>query len=196
MSSRATKIVEAHSRQLIDAVNDNPYVVFLCGPALSNFNDVGSRLRMRILQALNLLNFEVFLGEDDGLENARINTGLNAQDNELEFIKNHCDAVVIVAGSPGSFCELGLFSWHISRPDHFLKTRRKSIDCILLVDEKFKGGRSYFNEGPSASVMAFGAVYHVDFSVCSIDPIIDRLKQRRVVSSLDRVAARRRRVVK
>jgi len=47
--------------------------------------------------------FEVVLGEDEGLLDPEISElGINAQDSELLYIKEHCNAIIIVADSVGS----------------------------------------------------------------------------------------------
>ena len=66
------------------------------------------------MAALEAEEFEVVLGEDDGLEDLRSKYGHYAHENELQFIQGQCNAVVLIASSPGSLCELGLFSYNSS----------------------------------------------------------------------------------
>jgi hypothetical protein len=153
----------------------NRMVVFLCGPTLSAAEEnPASALRLRLRTALEAEDFEVVLGEDDGLEDIRVNGyGGYAHDNELEFIKSQCGAIVVVAGSAGSFCELGLFAhWHANSTD-------KKCDLILLAEAQYEGHPSYFNYGPASAANDFGKVYYVDFKEADIQPIIERLKRRR-----------------
>lgn len=125
------------------------------------------------------------MGEDDGLEDARIAIGANAQDNELEYIRTHCDAVVIVADSVGSFCELGLFSWHHAHKRGLIKTGTNA-DLILIVDKKHSSARSYFMNGPVQSVNGFGLVLFVDYGRYTGADVIDRLRSRRATYIMDR----------
>lgn len=150
-------------------------VVFLCGPSLALANDsAGAALRKRIKETLEQEGFEVVLGEDDGLEDVRLTeTGGYAHENELEFISRECGAVVLVADSVGSFCELGLFvHWLSKNPD-------RMCDFILLADAQYEGARSYFNEGPAIAADHFGRTLFVDFSNADISPVLKRLKGRR-----------------
>lgn len=150
-------------------------VVFLCGPSLAFANDnAGAALRKRIKEALEGDGFEVVLGEDDGLEDVRLTeTGGYAHENELEFIRRECGAIVLVADSVGSFCELGLFV-------HWLANNRdRMCDLILLADAKYKGAKSYFNEGPAIAADDFGRTFFVDFTNADISQVLKRLKGRR-----------------
>lgn len=154
---------------------ENRMVVFLCGPSLKFADsDPAAMLRKRLLDELQKDGFEVVLGEDDGLEDVRLSvTGGYAHDNELEFIRRECGAIVLVAGSVGSFCELGLFIHWLSREEN------KTCDLILIADEKFKNDISYFNEGPARAADDFGRTVFVDFGTADIGPIIRRLRGRR-----------------
>jgi hypothetical protein len=114
MATDLRKIVQQHTDELVEAASDTAFVVFLCGPTLSDHTKPSANLRRKIKEGLEAARFDVILGEDDGLEEARLKVGLNAQDNELEFIRKSCNAVVLLADSVGSFCELGLFSWHFA----------------------------------------------------------------------------------
>jgi len=166
------------------AVQDAPFIILLCGPALSD-EKPSAQLRQRLLTSLKRANFEVFLGEDEGLEDNRLKTGINAQDNELEFARTKCNAIIIIADSVGSYCELGLFSWHFSHDDGVLKNDLRT-DCIVLIDKKYKKEKSYLNLGPSNSVKHLGGhVEYVDFGKYNLKNIIERLRQRRSVLTLD-----------
>lgn len=153
----------------------NRMVVFLCGPSLNlKDSDAAAALRYNLKLELEANDFEVVLGEDDGLEDIRVNqTGGYAHDNELEFIRRECGAIVLVAGSVGSFCELGLFvHWLANNPD-------RTCDLILLADAKFQADKSYFNTGPARAAEDFGRTLYVDFKTADLSPILKRLQGRR-----------------
>lgn len=153
--------------------SDNRMVVFLCGPALKT-NTPGAQLRERIKKALEDQNFEVVLGEDDGLENVRLTVSKSyAHINELAFIKKECAAIVLVADSVGAFCELGLFAHEqaINGPNN--------RDFILLANKVYEKDRSYFSEGPAKAIGDFGMVRYVDFATAEITDIVSRLERRR-----------------
>lgn len=164
--------VERFAESAKDLYSSNRMVVFLCGPTLKNLNDPAAALRKRLMEDLTQDGFEVVLGEDDGLENLRQQfTKGYAHDNELEFIKSECGAIVIVAGSVGSFCELGLFV-HWIQHNH-------GCDLILLTEEKYKNDISYFNEGPAKAADHFGRTFYIDFKSSNTDFVLDRLRGRR-----------------
>ena len=203
------EVLAQHKDALVAAAASAPFIVFLCGPALRS-NTVGSsraarllksireifsapnkgslgaaaRLRNNIKEHLEKENFDIVLGEDDGLENARLSLGINAQDNELEFVCHHCNAIIIVADSVGSFCELGLFSWHYVHEDGSI--RQEKTDFVVLVDQKYARDRSYLNDGPVAAVNGFGRVEFVNFETYSAEALVRRLRDRRGVVTVDR----------
>ncbi|MGE0735611.1 MAG: hypothetical protein AB7P50_12740 [Alphaproteobacteria bacterium] len=178
--------IESHRGELIAAASGLPFIVFLCGPSLRQTRcRPSARLRERLYRDLAAAKFEVILGEDDGLENSRLDLGINAQDNELEFIRSYCNAVVIIADSVGAFCELGLFSWHFVHRDGVLR-KNGNTDCIVLINEKYKKYRSYLNEGPAAAVNGFGKLEFVNFAAYDSNDIIKRLSSRRGVMTMDR----------
>ena len=198
--------VGKHAEWLKELSEDAPYTVFLCGPSLGSkeskpisgfiekiinkFNKrengmASALLRQRLLDELTHEGFDVVLGEDDGLEENRIRIGLNAQDNELEFISRQCNAVIIIADSVGAFCELGLFSWHFVHKDGRIGENLEPT-FIVIINERFKSDKSYFNEGPVGSVLGFGQVYYVDYESFDPDEIKKILSNRRSVETLDK----------
>lgn len=171
----AAPSVERFGEEIRKLYKENRMVVFLCGPSLSLADEKPSAaLRKRLKATLEEENFEVVLGEDDGLEDIRLKeSGGYAHDNELEFIRQECGAIVLVADSVGSFCELGLFvHWRANTKDTI-------CDLILIANEEYKDHRSYFNEGPAIAAEHFGRTLYVDFANADITPIINRLKGRR-----------------
>src|SRR5260370_14658721 len=145
---KVTEALEQHRDQLVKIASDAPFIVFLCGPNLEH-DKSSSRLRSKIKQQLEKEGFEVVLGEDEGLANVDLKgIGINAQDNEVEFIRTSCNAVIIIADSVGSFCELGLFSWRFVHQDGAFR-EGQNTDCIVLLNEKYKDHVSYLNDGPA-----------------------------------------------
>lgn len=178
--------IKAHKDELADASENYPFIVFLCGPTMKGDNlSPAALLRKRLKDELERNKFHVVLGEDDGLEDARLGIGVNAQDNELEYIRKHCGAVIIIAGSVGSFCELGLFSWHFAHQDGTIRNG-SNADIILVVDKQYQDDKSYFNFGPVAAVEGYGQVHYVNYDEFTIDPILRRLVSRRGSVTVDR----------
>ena len=159
--------------------DENRMVVFLCGPTLKQ-DTAGARLRKRLKDTLEEHSFEVVLGEDDGLEEARLQILKGyAHSNELAFIKKECGAIVLVADSVGSFCELGLFAHEHTVSNH------NNCDFILFVEKKYQPHKSYMNEGPVKAISHHGLVEYVNFETASISHIVERLEGRRSVYLLD-----------
>ena len=177
MSSDVKPSVARWSQELVDLHADNSFVVFLCGPTLNEAETkLSSALRKRLKEELEKDGFEVVLGEDDGLEDLRKQFNGMAHENELQFVKQESGAVVLIADSIGSFCELGLFAY-----THYTDNEDKT-DFILVLDEHFEKDVSYLNEGPKLAVETMGGkVLFGDFSAFDTGPIVDRLKTRRTV---------------
>ena len=182
-----------HNSYLTDAVSSSPFIIFLCGPTIKDTQKLSSILRKKMKKEFEANKFEVVLGEDDGLEDVRLKLGMNAQDNELEYIRKNCNALIIIADSVGAFCELGLFSWHFTHVDGDINNSGLRTDCFVLIDRKYQGDASYLNEGPARAVNAFGSVQFVDFSSFDCSPLIKKLEDRRVIISLDNKRGRPRR---
>lgn len=183
-----------HSEEIVQAASSAPFIVFLCGPNVALKNR-SARLRRRLKRDLEKDGFEVVLGEDEGLDNSILkNIGINPQDNEMEFIRKYCGAVVIVADSVGAFCELGLFSWHLVH-DNGMFDGNKTY-CIVLLNEKYQNDTSYLNLGPVAAIDVFGRVEFINFSEYDNINVLKRLRQRRGFSTLDKRGRPRKCAVK
>ena len=149
--------VERFGDELAELFSGQKMVVFLCGPSLKDLSKEGAVLRKEIKEALEVENFEVVLGEDDGLEDLRAMYGHYAHENELQFIQGQSNAVVLIASSPGALCELGLFSYKKVHAED------NKTDFILIIHERYKGKPSYINTGPAIAIEDFGKVYYCDF---------------------------------
>lgn len=173
--------IERFAESVQDLYEENRSVIFLCGPTLKlAATDSAAALRLRLRDELEANGFEVVLGEDDGLEDVRIRVSDGyAHDNELEFISRECSTILVVAGSVGSFCELGLFVYWLAR------NKDRTCDLILLADQKYKDDISYFNQGPARAADDFGKTMFIDFATANIEPILRRVKGRRSTHFFD-----------
>lgn len=171
--------VKQYGNELAKIFGGQRMVVFLCGPSLSDLTKDGAKLRKIIKEELEKENFDVVLGEDDGLEDLRKMYGHYAHENELQFIQGQCNAVVLIASSVGAYCELGLFSYKKAHAED------NRTDFILILDEDYKGKKSYLNEGPATAIDDFGKVYWGDLDAFDIQPIVERLRRRRAVYFTD-----------
>lgn len=156
----------------------------MCGPNLARQNN-SARLRKKIKKHLEKDGFEVVLGEDEGLDNPTLRSiGINPQDNEVEFIRKYCGAVVIIADSVGAFCELGLFSWHLVHSEGMFDGNKTHF--ILLLSEKYQNDVSYLNVGPAAAIDVFGRLEFINFARYNSENVIKRLRHRRGFSTVDK----------
>jgi hypothetical protein len=163
--------VQRYGTSVAELFADRSLTVFLCGPSYKDVTNPGARLRKRLEDAFAVANFEVVLGEDDGLAELQKRYSMYAHSNELAYIKDQAAVVVLVAASAGSFCELGLFSYVLPHD------RRPIKDLVLLVDEKYKTDPSYVNKGPALAVGDFGQVLFVDFDAFDVGVVVQRLSR-------------------
>jgi hypothetical protein len=168
--------VKRYSATLANEFASNPVVVFLCGPSRNRLPESGAALRIRLEEALSSAGFEVVLGEDDGLLDLQKRYGNYAHQNELQFVKDQAAAVVLVASSVGSFCELGMFADRLVSDD-----ANRRCDVILIASEAYEKDPSYFNHGPARAVGDFGIVHYADFAGFDVALVVDRLRRRRTV---------------
>lgn len=172
--------VAKYRKAFTTAYSENRFVVFLCGPSISQDKPApAAELRIRLKNALLDEDFEVVLGEDDGLELLRREYKGLADDNEFAYVNRCAGAVVIVAHSPGSFCELGLFA-HVCLP--FRGGSDYKGDLVLVANAEFEKEESYFNNGPARAVDTLGGkVFYADFSSFDVRKVVERLMTRRTV---------------
>ena len=179
---------EALARQqstLDKLVREKEFFVFLCGPSSKKQSD-DSELRKWLHCTLKNHGFTVVLGEDDGLEEPRLKRGADAQTNEVQFLRMSKNvAVIIIASSVGSFCELGLFS------GLYAENRDKggfdqNVDPFFVIfNEEFKDDKSYIREGPIKIVDEEANVYFstfTDFEEKYFPDLLQKLRGKRVRS--------------
>lgn len=171
--------VRRFGEELSDLFSSNRMVVFLCGPSLTAENPrPGAVLRKKLQDLLEADGFEVVLGEDEGLESLRKKYKQMAHLNEVKFIEKECGAIVLVADSVGSYCELGLFSY--IQPQYSNK-----MDFIVVVDKKYQPSVSYLNEGPARAVKSHGMVIYAQLEEYGGEEILQRLQDRRTIYFYD-----------
>lgn len=172
-----TKIsLEDFRKGAIGAVELADYKIFLCGPNATNVDcKDAADLRIKIQQECESAGIEVHLGEDDGLDSLR-SYGYLADQNEVQFIKEVVNAVVLIGASVGSFCELGLFA-RLHAEKHWCDT-----DFILILKEKYKDDKSYINFGPVLAVESEKSkIFQCEFSTFNTELLLDRLKANRAL---------------
>jgi hypothetical protein len=175
------KAAEQFREDAPDLFSNKVSVVFLCGPTLEDLTKPSALLRKHIKDALESEGFDVVLGEDDGLENVRLSHGhFYAHVNEHVFVEKYCNAIVLIADSVGTFCELGLFSFQKAH------SKNANPDFILIANKDHETGKSFFNSGPAQAVKDFGIVHYADFGTFNIELVVDRLKRKRAMFVLDK----------
>jgi len=168
--------VERYGEELEKIFSIKKMAIFLCGPSYRDKKNPGAKLRKKIEGVLKKEDFEVVLGEDDGLEFLRKKYNTYAHINELNFIKgNHCGAVIIIAHSVGAYCELGLFSYET------IQSTDRATDFIVIISKEFKRRKSFLNEGPARAIRDYGKVYYADLDNFDHTDLVERLKRRRSV---------------
>ena len=172
-----------HAEELIATAQAAPFRVFLFGPSMTA-NRPSAGLRQRLQTALEAANFEVVLGEDESINDPRIkDIGINIQDSEIEFAHRYCNAVIIIADSVGSFCELGLFSWHYAHTDGMLA----DLDFILIINKKYRPPpNSYLNQGPALAVHGKGLLKYDSFKTFDVEEVVSRLRARRGTYTIEK----------
>jgi hypothetical protein len=143
--------ISAYQSGVSEALQEKIFTVFLCGPSIRDLKKPSASLRKLLKDELEKKAFAVVLGEDEGLEEVQNDTGADAQTNELLFLDKHADAVVLIADSPGSFSELGLFS-HC----HSQSTRKYTF--ILIINQSYQPPDCYVSLGPVRVVDSNGKV--------------------------------------
>ena len=195
---RAIRLKEG-AREIIDACESS---VFLCGPAIDSGKQ-SAILRNEIHQKLQEINgFFVVLGEDDGLKALQKDRILDAQTAELHCVRDFrgYGAIIIIADSVGSYCELGLFNWLYAyeespraechkeecpreeRPRFFQHIK----DFFVIIDKQHQHKESYLIQGPIANLEQFNStIYYCDFTSFQTDEFITEIRRRRDTFALN-----------
>lgn len=173
------KSVARYAKTLEKEFESNRSVVFLCGPTYSDPPTLGAQVRRTLEKSIASAGFEVVLGEDDGLLALQARYGKYAHQNEMHFVLDQAAAIVLVAGSPGGFCELGMFA------DRLPEMKDVAHDFILVVEEKYRPAPSYLNLGPARVVQDLRLLVYADFANFDPTEIVARLIRRRTLYRID-----------
>ena len=157
----------------------------ICGPSSAS-GKKSATLRENIGKKLKEEGFEVVLGEDDGLKGFQKERKKDAQETELHYVNStpHCKAVVIIADSVGSYCELGLFNWlYVS--DSSKQFDKNRIHFFVILDKKYEKDESYLNCGPIKNLKDDNSpVHYCDFEKFPVDEFVKQFVLRRQKLSL------------
>ena len=135
-------------------VASTPVDVLVMGPNLEE-RSLAAVLRRRIIQEANSYGTNIRPEHEEliSVASKRLGAGHHLTAYEMHLVEvSHL--VVMIPASPGSFCELGLFSSY----------RCASEKMLILVSDQFRGSRSYVADGPLTAAKQNGAqVTHVDY---------------------------------
>lgn len=123
-----------------------PKFVFLCGAAYSE-NEYDRTNRGIIDKYLKSKSEDIFIVLSEKLWEDSFDSNIDLLTFE-EFLAEVSDAIILFVESPGSFCELGAFAY---------AEKLFSDKLIIVIDEKYKGDKSFIITGPTAKAQKDGA---------------------------------------
>ena len=123
-----------------------PKFVFLCGAAYSE-NEYAKTNRGVIDKYLKSKSDDIFIVLSEKLWEDSFDSNIDLLTFE-EFLAEVSDAIILFVESPGSFCELGAFAY---------AEKLFSDKLIIVIDEKYKGDKSFIITGPTAKAKKDGA---------------------------------------
>ena len=124
-----------------------PKFVFLCGKAYSS-EDVYYKTNRGVLERFFQARSEdIFIVLSERLWEQSFNSNIDLLTFE-DFLAEVSDTIILFVESPGSFCELGAFSY---------AEKLFSDKLIIVIDEKHKNEKSFIITGPTAKAQKGGA---------------------------------------
>lgn len=124
-----------------------PKFVFVCGKAFLSIEDYNKSNRGVIDKYLTTKSKDVFIVLSEKLWEDSFDSNIDLLTFE-EFLAEVSDAIILFVESPGSFCELGAFAY---------ADKLFSDKLIIVIDEKYKGDKSFIITGPTAKAKKDGA---------------------------------------
>lgn len=124
-----------------------PKFVFVCGKKFSSSEEYNKSNRGVIDKYLKTKSKDVFIVLSEKLWEDSFDSDIDLLTFE-EFLAEVSDAIILFVESPGSFCELGAFAY---------ADKLFSDKLIIVIDEKYKGNKSFIITGPTAKAKKDGA---------------------------------------
>lgn len=124
-----------------------PKFVFVCGKTFSSSEEYNKSNRGIIDKYLTTKSKDVFIVLSEKLWEDSFDSNIDLLTFE-EFLAEVSDAIILFVESPGSFCELGAFAY---------ADKLFSDKLIIVIDEKYKGNKSFIITGPTAKAKKDGA---------------------------------------
>lgn len=123
-----------------------PKFVFLCGAAL-DANKYALSNRGIIDRFIQKQTNDIFIVLSERLWEDNFSSSIDLLTFE-EFLAEISDCIVLLVESPGSFCELGAFAY---------ADRLFAEKLLIVVDNKYRGSKSFILTGPTAKAKKDGA---------------------------------------
>jgi len=123
-----------------------PKFVFLCGKALDG-SEYDTSNRGIVDNFITRLSNDTFIVLSEKLWEDNFNSNIDLLTFE-EFLAEISDCIVLFVESPGSFCELGTFSY---------ANKLFGDKLVVVVDERFKNKKSFIMTGPVLKAKKDGA---------------------------------------
>ena len=151
MNSRiySAKMIESMKSHLDNTVSryiTYPKFVFLCGVAYSK-NEYDTSNRGITGKYLQRKSDDVFIVLSEKLWEDNFDSNIDLLTFE-DFLAEVSDSIILFVESPGSFCELGAFAY---------AEKQFSDKLIIVIDEKYKGDKSFIITGPTSKALKDGA---------------------------------------
>lgn len=145
-SSEMIENMRTHLNSAANRFITHPKFVFLCGAA---YSDCGYENTNRgiVDKYLRKMSEDIFIVLSEKLWEDSFESNIDLLTFE-EFLAEVSDSIIIFVESPGSFCELGAFSY---------AEKLFSEKMIIVIDNKYKGNKSFIMTGPVAKAREDGA---------------------------------------
>ena len=151
MNSRiySTKMIESMRSHLDNTVSrfiTYPKFVFLCGKAYGDgeYDETNRGITHKYLRHKSE---DIFIVLSEKLWEDSFDSNIDLLTFE-EFLAEVSDSIILFVESPGSFCELGAFAY---------AEKLFSDKLIIVIDEKYRGDKSFIITGPTAKALKDGA---------------------------------------
>lgn len=145
-SPKMIESMRSHLDNTVSRFITYPKFVFLCGKAYID-GEYDFTNRGIIQRYVSRKSSDVFIVLSEKLWEDNFDSNIDLLTFE-EFLAEVSDSIILFAESPGSFCELGAFAY---------AEKLFSDKLIIVMDEKYKGDKSFINIGPTAKALKDGA---------------------------------------
>ena len=145
-SPKMIESMRSHLNNTVSRFITYPKFVFLCGSA---YADCGYENTNRGItdKYLRRKSEDIFIVLSEKLWEDSFDSNIDLLTFE-EFLAEVSDSIILFVESPGSFCELGAFAY---------ADKLFSDKLIIVIDEKYRGDKSFIITGPTAKALKDGA---------------------------------------